>query len=297
MTAATRNIPSLEKIHYNNINDLYLGLLALTISDGYSECVRGLETRASFFLPSIHIVKTPLITIRRTAWRLALREMQWMLSGEAQCPDELATWWRGQLNPDGKYLRGYSEQLRHHGHGGYDQVAALIDGIRHHPSSRRHIITTWDPRDMSMICEINQNPATPTTCHTTIMQFFVVDDTLNAHTYQRSADMLLGVPHNFIQTWALLTWLACRTSLRVGRLIWTFGNAHIYQEESHISTAVALLRADTGSHQAIPNLVYHGKQDSEFQASDFSLDAPAPAPSVEISPRLLISGNEQRIVE
>ena len=55
--------------------------------------------------------------------------------------------------------------------------------------------------------------------------------------YQRSADMILGVPHNWIQSWALLLWFAYHSKLKVGHLRWLFGDAHIYCHETHVTTA------------------------------------------------------------
>ena len=66
----------------------------------------------------IAFTQTPLVTVRKTAWKKALREMEWFLSGDQKCPDELLDWWDGQLNPYGEYTRGYGDQLRCFGYEG-----------------------------------------------------------------------------------------------------------------------------------------------------------------------------------
>jgi len=235
---------------------------------------------------TIIFVETPLVTLRKTAWRKALREMEWFLSGEAKCPDELLDWWDGQLDPRGHYTAGYGEQLRHYGYC-FDQIESLIKGIKEHPYSRRHVITTWNPHEMSIIARLNNNPRTPSTCHGTIIQYFVRDGRLSARTYQRSCDVILGCIHNWIQHWALLLWLANQTSLGVGSLIWNFGDLHIYNEESHLEVAKAIIDAGEYAYwsRESSRLIYNGSGD--FKTSDFELKGVIDAPVSTMRPKLL----------
>ena len=119
----------------------------------------------------------------------------------------------------------------------------------------------------------------------TVIQYFVRNGRLSARTYQRSADILLGVPHNFIQHWALLMWLASQTSLEVGSLIWDFGDLHLYAEESHLEVARAILASKVSPHRSNPKLIYRGEGD--FKASDFELDGFVDAPVSTVRPKLL----------
>lgn len=236
--------------------------------------------------PTITFTETPLVTLRKTAWRKALREMEWFLSGDSKCPDELLDWWNGQLNADGYYLDGYGTQLRRF-NGGFDQIEMLIDGLIQHPHSRRHVITTWNPVDMFYITENNGNPKTPSCCHMTVNQYFVRGRKLHARTYQRSADILLGVPHNWIQHWGLLLWLARRAKLDAGSLIWNFGDLHLYDEPSHREVASLLMETQEKSEPTVdPTLVYVGSG-YEFKASDFAMNGKIPEPVTTIRPRLL----------
>ncbi len=240
----------------------------------------------------IIFTETPLVTLRKTAWQKALREMQWFLSGELTCPEELRDWWDGQLSPEGRYYSGYGEQWRNFSDdGGYDQIQALIDGLREHPHSRRLVAMTWNPKDMAVITRLNRNPQTPTTCHGTILQAFVRDGGLRLTMYQRSADLLLGAPHNWCQYWALLLWLAYHTGLRPVSLRWLGGDCHIYQHPTHLTAARAIIDARAPQRICLPTLRYcpdTGVQEHPvFTAADFVMVGAWPEPVTRIRPVLL----------
>ncbi len=240
----------------------------------------------------LKLTSTPLVTVRKTAWRKALREMEWFLSGDSKCPDELLDWWAGQLNENGEYLCGYGSQLRNHDAlvvtRGFDQIRSLVQGLIHHPNSRRHLLTTWQPWEMNHITAINNNPNTPSCCHFTVNQYFVRNGKLHCTHYQRSCDLLLGAIHNFFQHWALLLWLAKQSGLEVGNIRYIFGDLHIYDEPSHIAVAEAIINCNLYERTTLPPvLVYNGNVGSEFKASDFELIGEVDPPITTIRPKLL----------
>ena len=100
-----------------------------------------------------------------------------------------------------------------------DQIKNVIEDIKNNPTSRRLIVTAWNPEDIP-------SAALPP-CHV-LFQFYVNDNRLSLQLYQRSGDMFLGVPFN-IASYALLVHLIAReTGLEVGEFIHTLGDAHIY---------------------------------------------------------------------
>jgi thymidylate synthase len=283
------------------VNRLYLGLIREILDFGDLLDSRCGPVKSLFDATAFRIDLTPLVTVRRTAWKMALREMEWFLSGDPRCPPDLLGWWRGQLSACGAYRSGYGEQWRHYGGGdvapGYDQIQSLLDGIRAHPHSRRLVATTWHPEEMARITAINDNPATPTTCHGTVLQAFVRGGRLHLKTYQRSADVLLGVPHNWIQYWALLLWLAHHAELEPGTLGWTFGDLHLYQHETHLAAAREML-ADPLIPFDPPRLVYRpafgGRAERPtFHAHDFTMEGAIPPPVTTVRP-LLLTGHQAR---
>lgn len=274
-------------------NRKYVCLLKEILNNGDSVTTRNSQVYSHFDLPNITFTELPLITLRKTAWKKALREMEWFLSGNSKCPDELLDWWDGQLNPTGRLLTGYGEQLRNSSFyewlAGdryyFDQVKFIQEALKHNPNSRRLLMTTWNAGEMANITTTNKNPNTPTCCHSIVVQFFVRNGYLSMKTYQRSADMLLGVPHNWVQSWAMLMWFAHHAGLKVGSMTWMWGDAHVYDEESHIDTAHNMIRYCTGTTTKF-DMVYKPTS-KDFKASDFSIIGEIPEPVVTTRPKLL----------
>ena len=138
--------------------------------------------------------------------------------------------------PEGDIGPGYGFQWRHYGASytnckkdytgeGVDQIKRLCESLKTNPKSRRHILCAWNPSDL-------HHMVLPP-CHT-MAQFHVHGKTLSCQLYQRSGDVGLGVPYN-IASYALLTHLLAHVcGLRVGELVHTLGNAHIYR--NHVKT-------------------------------------------------------------
>ena len=114
--------------------------------------------------------------------------------------------WRSWKTPDGRTV---------------DQLAAVIDQIKENPSSRRHVVTAWNPG------ELDEMALAP--CHA-LFQFFVADGKLSLHMYERSCDLFLGVPFNIASYALLLHMVAQVTDLEPAELIISLGDAHIYHE-------------------------------------------------------------------
>ena len=108
--------------------------------------------------------------------------------------DEFAKKW-GNLGPV------YGKQWRDFG--GVDQLENLVNDLKNNPSSRRLIISAWNP---PLISQMALPP-----CHA-FMQFYVNDGELSCQLYQRSADIFLGVPFN-IASYSLFTMMLDRKSV------------------------------------------------------------------------------------
>lgn len=203
----------------------------------------------------------PAITTKKLAWKAVCGELLWFIEGSSDerrlaeithgtregnvtiwTPNALAPYWKSKAKFEGDLGRVYGVQWRHwqknterwnfgKAHLGGDRVAVdrtevdqlknLIEGLQKDPNGRRHILSAWN------VAEMDDMALPP--CHV-LSQFYVnKNNELSCHMYQRSVDVYLGLPFN-IASYALLTHLIAHTcGLKVGELIISTGDTHIYQ--------------------------------------------------------------------
>lgn len=149
-----------------------------------------------------------------------------------------------------------------------DQIAQVIEQIKHTPDSRRLMVSAWNPEDVPSM-------ALPP-CHS-LFQFYVNDGKLSCQLYQRSADIFLGVPFN-IASYALLTHLIAREcGLEVGEFVHTLGDAHLYL--NHLDAVETLLSRDT---RALPQLIIDTDAAfNEIDSQDIRLEGYQPHPTIK----------------
>jgi thymidylate synthase len=101
-----------------------------------------------------------------------------------------------------------------------DQIQNIIDTIKKDPANRRMVLTAFNVGAMD---RMSLPP-----CHMFANFNVSPKGKLNCLVYMRSVDTALGLPFN-IASYALLThMLAQVTNLKVGELIMTLGDTHIY---------------------------------------------------------------------
>lgn len=173
----------------------------------------------------------PLITSKKVHFKSIVAELLWFLSGSTNVKDlhkDDVHIWDEWADKNGDLGPIYGQQWRSWGSMGadvveetIDQIANVVSDIQQNPSSRRLLVSAWNPSELPAMA------LAP--CHA-MFQFYVSEDNeLSCQVYQRSADMFLGVPFN-IASYALLTHLvADACGLGVGDLIWTGGDCHIYR--------------------------------------------------------------------
>jgi thymidylate synthase len=207
----------------------------------------------------------PLVTTKRLHLKSIIYELLWFLNGDTNIKylndhgvsiwDEWAdkngelgpvygSQWRSWPAPDGKHI---------------DQITQVLEQIRSRPDSRRHMVTAWNPAEVSKM-------ALPP-CHA-LFQFYVADGKLSCQLYQRSADYFLGVPFN-IASYALLTHMfAQQCDLAPGDFIWTGGDVHLYL--NHMEQVATQLSRHP---YPLPTLMIKRKPASlfEYQFEDFEI--------------------------
>jgi thymidylate synthase len=261
-----------------NINSQYVRLLLSLRNEGDYLVTRGAGVK-SLFGYDFGKVHFPLVTVRKTAWKTALKEMEWFMSGKEECPEGVLrdVWWKGQLNSDNGLKWGYPSQLRHSPcpDGYFDQVAWLKEEIKNHPTSRRLLLTTWNSGAMAFFTDYNKNPMAPTPCHLIMNQFQVRDGKLHMNAFYRSTDAILGLPHNLVQHKALQLYFAHHAEVKPAPYYKLYLNdVHYYDHPDH--NAFVEWLADPRKVREMlftenePELVYLPTSD-EFRAGDFHL--------------------------
>jgi thymidylate synthase len=217
----------------------------------------------------------PLVTTKKVHLKSIIHELLWFLKGDTNIKyltdNGVRIWnewadengelgsiygyqWRSWPAPDGRHI---------------DQISNIIDTIKNNPDSRRIIVSAWN------VADIDKMALPP--CHT-LFQFYVVEGKLSCQLYQRSADLLLGVPFN-IASFALLTMMVAQScDLEYGDFIHTFGDVHIYQ--NHFEQVELQLSREPKKY---PTMNMNNKVDSifNFKFEDFSLEGYNPHPPIK----------------
>ena len=107
-----------------------------------------------------------------------------------------------------------------------DQIKNIIEEIKVNPTSRRLIVSAWNPEEV-------KDMALPP-CHT-LFQFNSDGKTLDLSLMQRSQDKFLGGPFNIASYSLLLMMVAKEVGLKPGNFVHFSGNTHLYS--NHLDQA------------------------------------------------------------
>lgn len=246
----------------------YLDLLQHVLDNGSDRGDRtGTGTRSVFGYQMRYNLADgfPVLTTKKLHLRSIIHELLWFLKGDTNIAylkeNGVSIWdewadengdlgpvygyqWRSWPAPDGRHI---------------DQIANLLKMLRENPTSRRLIVSAWNP---ALVDEMALPP-----CHC-LFQFYVSDGKLSCQLYQRSADIFLGVPFN-IASYALLTMMIAQVAgLEPGDFVHTLGDAHIYS--NHFEQARLQL---TRTPKALPTMRINPdvKDLFAFRFEDFEL--------------------------
>ncbi|EKX56258.1 Thymidylate synthase [Rhodobacter sp. AKP1] len=285
----------------------YLDLLAQTLERGDRRVDRTGVGTLSLFGAMLRFDlsggQVPILTTKRVYWKTAVKEMLWFLTGGTNIrpllqenvriwsdwplaayrresgeqisqaafeqrileDEAFAARW-GELGP--VYGKQWRRWLGPDGHE-HDQIAALIETLRTNPSSRRMLFHAWN------VAEVGQMALPP--CHMVYQYHVTSDGRLNALLYQRSVDLLLGAPFNFVGAAALQLMIAQQAGLVPGDLVWVGGDTHLYL--NHLDQA----REQTGrAPRDWPRMRLLRRADSidDYRIEDFAVEGYDPHPAI-----------------
>ena len=206
----------------------YLDLLQKVLDEGSSKQDRtGTGTLSIFGCQSRYDLSAgfPLLTTKKLHLRSIIHELLWFIAGDtnvAYLQQNGVRIWDEWADENGELGPVYGRQWRSWptaDGGSIDQLAQVVEQVRHNPDSRRMLVSSWNPGEI-------EGMALPP-CHL-LFQFYVCDGRLSCQMYQRSADLFLGVPFN-VASYSLLTMMVAQvTGLEPGEFIHTLGDTHLY---------------------------------------------------------------------
>ena len=216
----------------------------------------------------------PLLTTKKLHLKSIIYELLWFLRGDTNVhylQEHGVRIWNEWADENGELGPVYGHQWRSwpdYQGGTIDQIQNVVELIKHHPDSRRMIVSAWN------VAEVDSMALPP--CHT-LFQFYVADDTLSLQLYQRSADIFLGVPFNIASYALLLQMMAQVTGLKAGTFVHTFGDAHIYT--NHFEQVQLQL---TREPRPLPTMRINPDVHSifDFHYEDFTLEGYDPHPHI-----------------
>lgn len=220
----------------------------------------------------------PCLTTKKLHLRSIIHELLWFISGDTNIrylQENGVTIWDEWADENGDLGPVYGRQWRswpgrREGET-IDQLARVINSLREDPTSRRHLVSAWNPAQV-------EDMALPP-CHA-LFQFHVdpEEGELSCQLYQRSADLFLGVPFN-IASYALLTRMVAQVcGLRPGDFVHSFGDLHLYS--NHLDQARKQLSREP---RPLPVMKINPevREIDAFRYEDFELVGYDPHPAIK----------------
>lgn len=264
----------------------YLAMVRRVLVDGEIRECRNAETQTVFGgslrMDELKRGVFPLLHGRRLYYSGVLGELAAMLSGPKNVSDfeeHGCNYWKQWADKDGSLRVDYGNAWLDFN--GYNQLEALIKSLREDPYGRRHIISGWRPdhlAELSLPC-----------CHMLYQWYVTNDGHLNLMWYQRSADLMVGVPSDVILATAWLINMSALTGLKPGIIEMVFCDLHIYTDHfagvneyirRHIEDEMLCLRTASYKHYdgGIIDMHKNHVLGEYFLAGDVTIDGYFPHP-------------------
>jgi len=145
------------KIAFHQRMQTYLDLLRLVRDRGEERRDRtGVGTKSVFGAQARYDLRErfPLLTTKKVHWKSVVYELLWFLRGETNVNwlrERGVSIWDEWADANGELGPVYGYQWRHwpaRDQGEIDQIARLVEGLKKNPTSRRHIVTAWNPAEV-----------------------------------------------------------------------------------------------------------------------------------------------------
>lgn len=232
----------------------------------------------------------PLVTTKKVHLRSIIYELLWFLNGSTDnnwLRERKVNIWNEWALENGDLGPIYGKQWRSWqcpNGDVVDQISDVVRQIRTKPTSRRLIVSAWNPAELpdetiNPQANVEQGRMALAPCHC-LFQFYVADGKLSCQLYQRSADLFLGVPFN-IASYSLLThMIAQQCDLDVGEFVHTFGDCHLYQ--NHLTDDIVFEQLGR-EPRPLPQLKIRRRPESlfDYELEDFEFEGYEPMPVIK----------------
>lgn len=223
---------------------------------------------------SYHPSETPLISLRRIAWKTAIKEILWIYQDKCNDVKLLkekynVNYWDEWANSEGNLGTAYGYQIckefRSPETGEMtNQIDRLINGLKTDPLNRRHFMTMLN---MNELADMTLIPCAFMTMWT------VAGNRLNMTLIQRSGDFLAAAAPggiNAFQYYALLLMVAKVTGYEPGEFVHFVQNLHIYNRHMPIVDEIIGKYDD---NKPVPRLILNNdvKNFYDITIDDFEL--------------------------
>jgi thymidylate synthase len=287
----------------------YLDLVNRVLTSGKERTDRTGTGTLSLFAQSFEIdvsERFPMLTTKRVFWKGVVEELLFFISGSSDTKileNKGINIWKGNTSREfldsrnlyhyreGEYGPSYGYQWRHFGkkyddlkgqeqkdklgvfkneYQGVDQLKNAINLIKTDPTSRRILVSAWNPDCLRIV-------PLPS-CHY-CFQFYVEPEErkLSILVNMRSCDVFLGLPFN-IASYALLLYIVARIcDLKPSKVTFMLGDTHIYQ--NHVEQCKEQL---SRMPRRMPKLkIEEIKEIDDYVAEDFVLEEYNPYPTIK----------------
>lgn len=212
----------------------YYGLIKHILMNGASRPSRvGCALSVFGKTLSIELKTFPLLTKRKLFYKGVFGELAAMLRGPKTVQDFRnfgCNYWDNWANDNGSMTLDYGNAWIDWN--GVNQLKTLVNNLKNNPTDRRMLISGWRPdklETLSLPC-----------CHLLYQWYVRENKYLDMIWYQRSVDVMVGLPSDviFAAAWNIL--LSNQCGYKPGKILFVFGDTHIY--ENHLSGVKEYIR-------------------------------------------------------
>lgn len=279
----------------NNFEKHYLNLLKHVLENGKERTDRTNVGTVSIFGNFFKINvenEFPLLTTKKMFWKGIVEELLFFISGSSDTKlleAKGVNIWKGNTSREfldkyklTQYREGetgpiYGYNWRYFGkkyipldqretneseneYQGVDQLQNAINLIKTDPTSRRIMVSAWNPIDLDKVC------LPP--CHYNY-EFYVEDkNKLSILVNMRSVDLFLGLPFNIASYTLLLYMIAHLCNLKPYEVSFSLGDSHIYL--NHLEQVKLQLNREVKNASKL-KIVRNVRSIDDFKFEDFEL--------------------------